>query len=228
MAVDYWYAVLRRRWPVLVLVFAVALVAITFLAVRDYRHRSWTSTAQLFVAPAPGLTDQSSSASQLLASEAYARQIARDISKVIVGRRASQHIARYLHRKGVSSISTNGVEQAIGASSSGREVTVTATASSNSDAKAIAGAEVLAGTRWRARFVGGWGSRHSAVRVIGTAQATRASAGHIALTFLVRLILGAVVAIAVALAWDYLDDSIQSTDDLERWLEAPVLARIAG
>lgn len=226
MVAEYWVAILKRRWPLIAGTFLLVIVTSGILAYGEYKDRNWVSSGQLFVSALPVGTAGASAGSQAPNYEAEAGQIAADLAQVLPSRAVATDISangpvRSLH------LSPSSIAAAISASVAGRAVTVTATATSETQANAIVSGAEFAAVALRARYLGAAEAGRSFVRVISPPAATRSSARRIALNFALRAILGLVVALALGLAWDYLDDSIQTPGDLERWLGAPVLGRVS-
>jgi capsular polysaccharide biosynthesis protein len=206
-------------------VFAIVAVIAGALALRDLGRREWVSNSQIFVSAVPKSAGPAATSSQLLSYEAEARQIALDLSQIVTSRRFAAAIRDSPALRG-SGMSVGALQSDMSASNRERLLTVTASAPTREESDAIGRLADEQLIMFRARYVGPFEAQRSDLRIVSPPTAARASAGHIATTLGLRVVLGALVALALALAWDYLDDSVHSASDLERWLEAPVLATI--
>jgi capsular polysaccharide biosynthesis protein len=205
-------------------VFLVAAAISAALAVRDLSRRDWIASSQLFVSAVSGSSGPTLTGGRILSYEAEARQIAVDLSQVASGRSFATSISHQL----TAALSPAAVQSSITAASNARVITLTAAERNRNQAIAIARLAdgQLLGSR--AFFVGPSEARRSEVTLVSPPVISRASVGHILLTFGLRILLAALVAVTLGLAWDYLDDSIHSQAEVERWLDAPVLSRING
>ena len=202
------------------MVFAVASVE----ALREVRDRNWSASTVLFVSAVP-YGPPPTAATGLFSYESEAGRMAQDLSQVATSRDLASNLFAS-PRLAALGLSVGTVKNDLGAISTGRTLTVTATAPTAAEANLI---DHLAQTQliaFRARYVGAFEAVRSDVSVISPPAAARSATGHILASWLLRVLLGAVVALAIALVWDYLDDSVHSASDLERCLDAPVLARI--
>lgn len=227
MAVDYWSGFLRRRWVVLVTIFGLIAIIAAFLALREYTNRPYTSSVQFFVSAVPSLSGTKLVSPGIVSYEGEARLAAMDLTDVAQSMAAATDVSNYLRVHHLGYLSPTQVQGIVTVSSSGRVVTISDTRPSAHGARLVADAETFVGTTWRGRYEGGPEARRTDVKLISLPNTVRAATGGIALTLLVRLIVAAIVAFAVALAWDYLDDTVRDPEDLERWLGTPVLARVS-
>lgn len=227
MAVDYWSGFLRRRWVVLVTIFGLIAIIAAFLALREYTNRPYTSSVQFFVSAVPSLSGTKLVSPGIVSYEGEARLAAMDLTDVARSMAAATDVSNYLRVHHLGHLSPTQVQGIVTVSSSGRVVTISDTRPSAYGARLVADAETFVGTTWRGRYEGRPEARRTDVKLISLPNTVRAATGGIALTLLVRLIVAAIVAFAVALAWDYLDDTVRDPEDLERWLGTPVLARVS-
>lgn len=202
-------------------VWALIIFFAVVVAVRDYSDRTWSATSQVLVSsfPAGGTT---LTASGLLAYETEARQIAADLAQIAGTPNFASDVA---HDTGLPE---SAVEHHLSASGSGRLVTIASDATTRDKALRISSDADRQLGRSESTFIGPVEARSNIVRVVGAPMVSRTSAGRIATSLGLRVILGALVALALSLTWEYLDDSIHSPGDLERWLDAPVLAIVRG
>ena len=201
-------------------------VVSTLLALREVTNRVWVASTTIFVSAVPYGPPATASAG-LFGYESEASKMAQDLSQVAVSRVLAGNLLAE-HRIAVLGLSRTKIENSLSAASNGRTVTVTVTAPTQQEATALDQSAQSQLVTSRATYLGPFEAARSDVRVISPPKASQSSSiRHAASAWLLRLILGAVVAFALALAWDYLDDTMHSPNDLERWLYAPVLARLS-
>jgi len=205
-------------------VFGLVVVVSLVLAVSDYANRGWLSTAQAFVEAGPS-TSITVTGAQVPDYELDGQRIAQDLSQVV----QSRGVASYIRASAAMTIyhlSPSDVQSDLSVSTNGRTIDITARAPSAKEANGIVSvaADVLE-TR-RTLYVGSFEAARSHIQIISQPNAVQASIRPVTTSLVLRAAVGLLVAVALALAWDYLDDSVHTPDDLERWLEAPILARV--
>ena len=215
---------LSRRWPVILLVVGVVSVAALLVAIKSYRDRSYVATGQIFVSAA--VAPHPTGSGQAFDLERAARLMAEDLRDVAGSRIVASDIVRYLtvHHKGL--ISVGDALNAVSATNSGSTVSVSASASTASTARAVAERLLTDLSVGRARFVGLPEASRGSVRIVSVPVTSRTATREIVIAFGYRVILGLVVALGLALAWDFLDDSVHDPSDVERFLGVPILARV--
>jgi len=216
---------LRRRWPILVTVLLLVVVASAVIAFRDYNQRPYVADGQLFVSALAVDRSSSGPSGQPLDLERAARLTAEDVRDVGSSAIVAADVARYLRVHGQGNISASRVMRWVSTTSSGSTVTISVTTSSPAQAM-LASRRLLADLSvMRARFIGPAESARSSITIISPPSLSRAPTRDILTTFGLRLLLGTLVAVGLALAWDYLEDSVHAPEDVERLLTAPMLAR---
>jgi len=178
---------------------AFLLIAIIgcILAIRAYANRPYIATSQLFVSVIPVAGASEGSVSSF---EAESRQVAIDFSQVVEGRSLAAAVGRHLSG---ALMSPSTVQSDLSASANNRVVTITASTSSSANSMflgRLADNQMLLN---RSEYVGSFLASRTQVSVVGPPNVQRTSGHHILLMLLIRLIVGAVVAIASGLAWDY-------------------------
>jgi capsular polysaccharide biosynthesis protein len=216
----YWFAVLRRRWPILAVIIILVALASGLVAIRSYRHHHYVASVGFFV------TTVSLPTGNPQTSETAANLLGDDLLDIAHSSAVAHDISRYLASHHLASITAGAVQGAIGGSRTHRTVTVTATSGDAHTALAIARGIALALTTWRSRYMGKALAQRSSVTIINQPSVSPASTSRLLLDFAFRAFLGVIVALGVAFAWDFLDDTVHNEDELERWLGAPVLVRI--
>lgn len=219
---SYW-EIVRRRWPLVAIILLLDLLGSGYLFAKSYRSVGYQGCITLYVADvsSPGVTLETTD--QLLAGETAANFFADDILDVAQSADVATAIGRALngagHGGGNTSFSVTGARK-------DRTVNLCVTDPS----AAVAGrAATELGTLMsssRARFIGRKMADRTYVRVISPASVSRAPAGHALVNLLLRLVLGLLVGIGLALLWDAMDPTVRNRADVEGALGAPVLAGV--
>ncbi len=203
---DYW-GILRRRWWIVALVLVLDILVSGYSFVKSYRHVGYQSCLMLYVADvgAPSLiaapSDTLDTAGQLLAGETAANFYADDILDVSQsGTVASFVSARIAHLHLPSTAPAD-----IVVSGSRKDRTVNLCVSNPNSASALAAGQALgyAMTTARSRFMGPVAKR-TYVHIITLPTVGAAPAGTHLVSLALRLILGVIVALGLALLWDAL------------------------
>ncbi len=221
----YW-AILRRRWLLIAAVVLLDVLLGGYLFAKAYRHRDYQACLTLYVADvsspslitAPPTTLET--AGQLLAGETAANFFADDILDVAQSRKVTSYIGRQL---GTSSSAFDGA-----VSGARRDRTVDLCVSNATSATASSAAALLgrAMTSGRSQFIGGGMAHRTYVNVVSPPTVSRASARSQLLNLALRLFLGVLVALGLALLWDALDPNVRDERDVEQATGVPVLAAL--
>jgi capsular polysaccharide biosynthesis protein len=231
----FWSAFLRRRAGILIVIFGVVLVATTILAIHDLNTRGYRSSAKLLVTE-----KRPASISTAITPNGLGQagaQSAKDISQALNGLTAAAWIRRESQLPRPLGSPQTGciapvkltpvqIERDLNASASGRTVTITATARSTEVVSCVTRLAVVLAGQERSVLLGHLAAGRELVRTIAYPWRTRVPALPIVRTLILRIIIGLVLAFAIAFAWDYLDGSVRSPAALEAALGAPVLARV--
>jgi capsular polysaccharide biosynthesis protein len=202
--------VLRRRWPLIAAVLLLDVLVSGYLFVKSYRQVGYQGCVTLFVADssAPSLISAPQSAlestGQLLAGETAANFFADDELDVARSSLVASYVSSHLPG-GLPSSTTADLTGAVSGSRLDR--TVNLCVSNPSAATALAAAHELgkAMSTQRAAFVGKGLAARTFVKVISPATVSRAPASNHLLNLALRLILGLVVAVGLALLWEAVD-----------------------
>lgn len=225
---DYW-AIVRRRWLLILAVIVLDLLLSGFLYQRANRAAGYQSCLTVYVADtsAPSVVAASSDLQQsaeLLAGESAANFFADDLLDIA----QSRSVASYVHTKlAPRHLPNSSFDQINGSVSGGRQdrtVNLCVTNPSSITAGASAASLGQAVTADRAKFVGRWMAKRTFVNEISPPSTSLAPTSKHLLTLLLQLILGVFVALAIALLWDALDPRVRDRRDLEHTLGLPVLA----
>ncbi len=208
MAWEQYWGILRRRWWIVALILIVDILASGYLFAKSYRSVGYQSCLMLYVADvgAPSLiaapSDTLDTAGQLLAGETAANFYADDILDVS----ESGTVASYVSARIAPRHLTNAAPSDIAVSGSRKDRTVNLCVSNPSEATALAAGTALgyAMTAARSHFMGPVAKR-TYVHIITLPGVTAAPAGHSLVSLALRLILGLIVALGLALLWDALD-----------------------
>ena len=197
--------------------------AAAVVAARSYSERPYIATGQILVI-ATGVTTPGGS-TQAVNLERAARLMAADLREVAQSRIVAGDVARYVNSRGLGPVSPADVSGSVDAAGSGSTVSLSVSATNQLRAIGISRRLLADLSSGRSRFVGVAEARRSIVTIIGPTDVSRQSSREILSTFGLRTLLGLLVAIGLALLWDYLDDTVHGPEDAERYLGAPVLAR---
>jgi capsular polysaccharide biosynthesis protein len=205
-------------------VFLLVLAISSLLALQDIRSRDWVASTEVFISAVPYGPPPTANTG-LFSYESEGRQMTQDLSQVVPGRTLSTDLLLDKQLKKYN-LSLTILGNSLSSSANGRTLTITARAPSADEANLIDGLAQIELLKFRSRYIGRFEAIRSDVVVLSEPAAVRSPATHIVEMWLLRLVLGAIVAVAIALGWDYLDDSIHGPADLERWLAKPVLATV--
>lgn len=204
---DYW-GILRRRWWIVALILVIDILASGYSFAKSYRHVGYQSCLMLYVADvgAPSLisapSDTLDTAGQLLAGETAANFYADDILDVS----QSGTVASFVSSRIASRHLPSTAPADIAVSGSRKDRTVTLCVSNPNSASALAAGQALgyAMTSARSDFMGPVAKR-TYVHIITLPSVGAAPAGTHLVSLALRLVLGLIVALGVALLWDALD-----------------------
>lgn len=204
---DYWGILRRRRW-IVALILVVDILVSGYSFVKSYRHVGYQSCLTLYVADvgAPSLiaapSDTLDTAGQLLAGETAANFYADDILDVSQSGTVASFISSRMAPQRLPSSTTAD----IAVSGSRKDRTVNLCVSNPNAASALAAGHALgyAMTTARSDFMGPV-ARRTYVHIITLPSVGAAPAGHNLVSLGLRLALGLIVALGVALLWDALD-----------------------
>jgi len=219
---DY-LAILRRRWWIVAVVVILDVLASGLLFYRSYHHAGWQGTVTLYVADVGATNTTLETTDQLLAGETAADFFADDIKDVAQSAAVASYVSSRLQRHGLPSSAPADISGSVGGVRTDRTVNLWITNRSATTALAAAQALGQAMSTARAKFIGARMARRTYVRVISPATVGPAPTSHDLVNFALRVVLGIVVAIGLALLWDVLDPTVRDRDDVETSLGKPVL-----
>jgi hypothetical protein len=194
---EYWLTFWRRHRVLLPVVFLVIGSASAVLGIRDYVNRPWVATSQWFVSVKPVA---GASQGSVTSFEAESRQVTIDLSQVLDGGSAASAI----HQASHGSLTTSQVQAAVTASADNRVLTISAATGSSATSLAIDQYVDEQIVNNREHLIGPFVATRTDVTFVSPPDVTRQSAGHIVLMLGLRVLLAAIVAVSIALAWDYL------------------------
>jgi hypothetical protein len=206
---DYW-AVLRRRWWIVAVILVVDVLASGYSYEKSAKSLGSQACLTLYVSDvgAPSLVAVSSdlldTVGQQLAGETAANFFADDILDISQGGRVGAYMSAQASRQGLS----NAAAGDLGVSGSRKDRTVSLCVANPSSATALAAGKALAGF-WtsrsnRANLMGPVGKRID-VTVISDPSVGPVPRSASLKSLGLRLALGVIVAVGVALLWDALD-----------------------
>lgn len=214
------WAVMRRRWPVLVLVPLLALG----LAAYNYKAatRVYTASGELTItdsSPYPG-DPQYAQYYRDLSSEAATD----DFLRIVPGSRFAQDVAKQLPPDGTIR-TPDDVQKALTAARVYRVLTVKTTAKTSNDALAVehAALETLAANA--GAYLPGRPVQATVIDTPNTAKTSSLKAGVLAVGTLLAAILAAAV---IALLVDVFDNRLHDGRDVEELLGVPVVGTVPG
>lgn len=208
MAWEEYWGIIRRRWWIVALVLIVDILASGYLFARSYRSVGYQSCLMLYVADvgAPSLiaapNDTLDTAGQLLAGETAANFYADDILDVS----QSGTVASYVSARIAPQHLPNAAPSSLAVSGARKDRTVNLCVSNPSSATALAAGRALgyAMTAARSKFMGPVAKR-TYVHIVTLPTVVPAPAGHSLVSLALRIVLGVIVALGLALLWDALD-----------------------
>lgn len=227
-----WHAyldILRRRWWIVALVLVADLLVSGYQFAHASRNAGYQGCVSLYVADvsAPSLISAPSAtldtAGALLAGETAANFFADDILDVAASQHVAAYVARSLSSRRLPTTALADINGAVGGSRRDRTVQLCATNSNRASALAIARQVGIAMTVRRAEFLGTAIAKRTYVTVISDASVDRVPAGRRLLNLGLEVILGALVALGLALLWDAVDPTIRGRDDVSQSLGVPVI-----
>lgn len=219
---DYW-GIVRRHWWIVALILILDVLASGYSFVKSYRHVGYQSCLTLYVADvgAPSLISAPSAtldtAGQLLAGETAANFYADDILDVSQSGTVASFISARIAPRHLPSTAAADIV----VSGSRKDRTVNLCVSNPNAASALAAGQALgyAMTTARSDFMGPVAKR-TYVHIITLPAVGAAPAGTHLVSLALRLVLGLIVALGVALLWDALDPRRGAGND-PRGREAP-------
>lgn len=231
---DYW-AILRRRWVLIVVILLLDVLLSGFTYRRANQSAGYESCLTVYVADlsAPSIVAASSSlenAAELLAGESAANFFADDLLDVAQSRSVATYISNRINPVVSRSLvalpnaSFDSINGSVSGSRLDRTVNLCVTNPMRVTAAAAAAALGTAVTSARAQFVGTKVAARTFVKLISPPNTTTAPKSKKLLTLALQLVLGLFVALGLALLWDALDPRVRDRADLERTLGLPVLA----
>jgi len=219
---DY-LATFRRRWVIVAVIVVFDVLAAGLLFYRSYHHAGWQGSVTIYVADVGATNTTLETTDQLLAGETAADFFADDIKDVAQSASVADFVSSRLQPLGLPNSDPGSISGTVGGQRTDRTVNLWITNPNEETALRAAGVLGQAMTVDRARFIGAKMARRTYARVISPATVGRAPTSHDLLNFGLRVALGVLVALGVALLWDALDPAVRDRDDVERALEAPVL-----
>lgn len=221
--------ILRRRWLLIAAILILDIIVSGYSFARSYRHAGYQSCLTLYVADvsSPSLLSAPSSlldtAGQLLAGETAANFFADDILDVSRSQRVATYIAQRLAPRNLPNTSLSSVNGSISGSRLDRTVGLCAANPAATSAQAVGTALAAAMTSQRARFIGAQMAHRTYVTVVSNPSTAPVSAGHGLTTFALKLFLGLLLALGLALLWEALDPSVRNRQDIVSALGIPVV-----
>lgn len=225
---DYW-AILRRRWILIVVVIVLDILLSGLLYRRASHAAGFQSCLTVYVADvsAPSVVAASSDlqqAAELIAGESGANFFADDLLDVARSRSVASYVSGHLASTQLPNRGFDQINGSVSGSRQDRTVNLCVTNPSNVTAGTAARWLGRAMTADRGRFVGRTMAKRTFVKEISAPSTGPAPQSKRLLTFALQVILGLFVALALALLWDALDPRVRDRHDLERALGVPMLA----
>ena len=208
------------------------ILVATALYARSARSAGYQSCTTLYVADvsAPSLVSAPSTTvlATLLSGETAANFFGDDILDVAQSRSVAAYVSRTLPGTALLTAFPHSSFSDINGSITGnrldRTVNLCVTNPSSVTAQAAAGALATAMTSQRKRFIGSQMAHRTFVTVVSAPDVNPAPVSRSLLSFGLRIFLGVLLALALALLWDVLDPRVRDAEDVRRALDAPVLA----
>jgi capsular polysaccharide biosynthesis protein len=222
--------ILRRRWVLVAAVLVLDAIVSGLLFARTYRTAGYQACVGLYVADVSAAGTIAAPATsleqlgQLLAGESAANFFADDLLDVAQSERVAAFVSSALHGRSLPHTGPGDINGSVSGSRRDRTLSICASSPYSASALGVAGALGSAMSRDRAQFVGSQMAKRTFVRVISSPTVASVPPSRSALNLLLRLFLGALVAIGLALVWDALDPRIRGREDVEQALGVPVLA----
>jgi capsular polysaccharide biosynthesis protein len=223
-------AVFRRRWWIIALIVGFSLLLGGYSFLKSYRSAGYQGCVTLYVADvsAPTQINAPSStletAGQLLAGETAANFFGDDILDVAQSADVARYVGKQLAPKHLPDSAVENIQGTVSGSRLDRTVNL-CVANANATS-ALAAAQVLgtAMTSARADFIGAKMARRTFVKVISPASVAPVSKSRSLLNLALRIVLGLLVALGLALLWDAMDPTVRDRRDVESALGVPLLA----
>jgi len=225
---SYW-GIARRRWPIIVVLFVLVAAASGYLYRKASRSAGSQACTTLYVSDvtAPSLTvGAAGSVETLLAGETAANFFADDLLDVAQSRRVAQYVSARLRPAHLPSTSTGDIAGAVSGSRKDRTVNLCVTNPNAESALQIGRTLGLTMQNHRGLFIGPKLAGDTFVRVVSEATVGPAPTSRALLNLLLRLFLGALVALGAAFIWEALDPTVRDQRDIVASLDAPVLTRM--
>jgi capsular polysaccharide biosynthesis protein len=226
---SYW-SILKRRWTIIVVILFLDLLGSALLYAKSSKTAGYQSCTTLYVADvsAPTMVTAPQTTleglGQLLAGETAANFFADDIVDVA----QSQHVARFVSQSLAGSnlphTSEGDISGAVSGSRRDRTVNLCVTNPDQNAALAAAKYVAVAMTSQRTHFLGAKIGGRTYVAVVSDPSVAAAPVGSARRNFLLRIFLGLLLAVGLALLWDALDPRVRGLQDVEESLGVPVLA----
>ncbi|MGI8826079.1 MAG: hypothetical protein ACR2JC_10620 [Chloroflexota bacterium] len=226
---QYW-RIFVRRWPIVAAILLLTILAGGYQFLKARRHVGYQACLTLYVSDvsSPSLTVGASGATDvLLAGETAANFFADDILDVSQSQRVARYLSGTLRKAGLPSTSEGDINGAIGGSRRDRTVNLCVTNPNQASALAVAKNLGVAMERRRSQFIGPKLARRTYVHVVSDASVGPAPSSKALTNFLLRIVLGALVALGAALLWDALDPNVRDEEDVSHALGAPVIVTVA-
>jgi capsular polysaccharide biosynthesis protein len=221
---QYW-TIVRRRWYVVALV--MALAAIGGAALLLLSPRQYSVNVRLLLNRVP--VQEPTGEAPFFRYDDYYRFLATeylldDLVEEVDGNQFARSVTEGLHAKGVNDVKVEEVEQMLEPERQHRVLMVEVTASSPE--RAMRTAEVVEGllTQGTDRYASLDGSELSA-RVIHRDPEASSNRLRQILTFALELLLALLLGLGLAFLLHYLDDRVQTPEDL-RSLDLPLLGHL--
>lgn len=230
MTWEEYGAVVRRRWWILASIIAIAVLVSGYLYRRDTRNLGYQACSTLYVADvsSPSLVSAPpttlAAEGQLLAGETAANFFGDDIVDIAQSQHVAAFAARQLQGRHLPSTSLADVNGSISGSRRDRTLSLCANNPNPTSATAVAAEVASAMTVHRSLFVGRNMARRTYVGVVSNPAVAPVSAGHARTNLLLRIVLGIVLAGALALLVEALDPRVVSRAQVEAALTVPVVA----
>lgn len=228
MTVAHYVGILKRRRYILAVIILLNAVASGYLFLKAHRHVGFQACTTLLVqdASAPGITLGTTQQDQLLSGEVAANFFADDVLDVAQTRGVAAYVSHILVHLRLPNTSATDISGNVTGARKDRTVDLCVTNPESASALAISGALGRTLTTQRERFFGRSMAQRTYVSVASPPSVGPAPAGRALLSFLLRLSLGVLAAVAVAFLWDVLDPRVRDDDDVVRALGVPILARV--
>jgi capsular polysaccharide biosynthesis protein len=213
---------LRRRWPIVAVILVLDVVVSLVLFTRTVRSAGYQSCLTVYVADisSPSLITAPETSlvagGQLLAGETAANFFGDDILDVAQSEHVALFVSRTLRGAHLPNTSLADLNGAVSGSRRDRTVQLCVTNPQRASAQAAATALGTVMTRDRAAFIGLAMAKRTYVNVISDPSTSKVSTRHELVSLAERIILGLVLALAIAYLWDALAAPPNNGQDLGR------------